>query len=264
MGILNVTPDSFYDGGKYLDIERALERGIEMVKEGADIIDIGGESTRPFSEPVSEEEESKRVITVIEKLRKLTDIPISIDTRKSNVARKALEKGANIVNDISGLRDDFKMTEVIKKYKAGCIIMHIRGTPKTMQENPYYKDTIGEIKKELEEKVNYALESGIEKERIVIDPGIGFGKRVVDNLLILKNIEEFKNMGFPLLIGHSRKSFIGKILNIENPENRLFGTLGVSAYLYLKKVSIIRVHDVKETREIFKILKSILNPDWHQ
>ena len=260
MGVLNVTPDSFYDGGRYIDFDKAVERGIQMVKEGADIIDIGGESTRPFSEPVPEEEELRRVIPVIEKLRKSTDIPISIDTRKSGVAEEALKKGANIVNDVSGLRDDQEMAKVIKKFNAGCIIMHIRGTPKDMQENPYYKDTIKEIKEELEERINYAIESGIERERIVIDPGIGFGKRVIDNLLILKNIDEFKKLGFPLLIGHSRKSFIGKVLNLEKPEDRLVGTLGVSAYLYLKKVDIIRVHDVKETKEIFEILKAILNP----
>jgi len=264
MGILNITPDSFYDGGRYIEIDKAVERGIQMVKEGVDIIDIGGESTRPFSEPVSEEEELKRVIPVIEKLRKLTDVPISIDTRKSKVAEEALKRGANIVNDISGLRDDPKIKEVVKKYNAGCIIMHIRGTPKDMQENPYYKDTIKEIREEIEERVELALASGIEKERIVIDPGIGFGKRVVDNLLILKNLEEFKKIGFPLLIGHSRKSFIGKILNLEKPEERLVGTLGITAYLYLKKVHIVRVHDVKETKEIFEILKAILNPDGHQ
>ncbi len=257
MGILNVTPDSFFDGGKYIDTDRAVERALEMEKEGANIIDIGGESTRPFSEPVPLDEELKRVIPVIEKIRKKSDIPISIDTRKSKVAEEALKRGANIVNDISGLRDDPEMVNVIKKFNAGCIIMHIRGTPKTMQENPYYEDTVKEIKQELLERVNIALKTGIEKERIVIDPGIGFGKRVIDNLIILKDIDKFKELGFPLLIGHSRKSFIGKVLGKENPEERLAGTLAVSSYLYLKKVDILRVHDVKETREVFKILKAI-------
>lgn len=263
MGVLNVTPDSFYDGGKYFDLDKALERGIKIFKEGADIIDIGGESTRPFSDPVPLEEELKRVIPVIEKLRKRIDIPISIDTRKGKVAEEALKRGANIVNDISGLRDDPEMFRVVKKFDAGLIIMHIRGAPKNMQEDPFYEDTLKEIKKELKEKIDFALKKGINREKIVIDPGIGFGKRVIDNLLILKNIDEFKKLGFPILIGHSRKSFIGKILNLENPEERLVGTLGITAFLYLKGVNIIRVHDVLETKQIFKILESILNPDGH-
>ncbi|MEO0254047.1 MAG: dihydropteroate synthase [candidate division WOR-3 bacterium] len=263
MGILNVTPDSFYDGGKYFDLDKALERGKEIFEQGADIIDIGGESSRPFSEPVPLEEELKRVIPVIERLRKKIDIPISIDTRKSKVAEEALKRGANIVNDISGLRDDPEMIKIVKKFDAGIIIMHIRGTPKNMQENPFYEDTIKEIKEELKEKVDFALKNGIKKEKIVIDPGIGFGKRVIDNLLILKNIDEFKEFGFPILVGHSRKSFIGKILELEKPEDRLIGTLAVAAYLFLKKVNIIRVHDVLETKQVFRILESILNPNGH-
>ncbi len=257
MGILNVTPDSFYDGGKFFDLDKALERGIKIFEEGADIIDIGGESTRPFSEAVPLEEELKRVIPVIEKLRKKIDIPISIDTRKAKVAWEALKKGANIVNDISGLRDDPEMVKVVKKFDAGIIIMHIRGTPKNMQQNPFYEDTIKEIKDELKERIDFALKNGIKKEKIVIDPGIGFGKRVFDNLLILKNIDEFKKLGFPLLIGHSRKSFIGKVLGIEKPEDRLVGTLAITAFLYLKKVNIVRVHDVIETKQIFKTLEAL-------
>jgi dihydropteroate synthase len=261
MGILNVTPDSFYDGGRFLDVERALERAMEMEREGACIIDIGGESTRPFSEPVSLEDELKRVIPVVEELRRRSEVIISIDTRKSEVARRALLKGANIVNDISGLRDDPEMKDVIKRYSAGVILMHIRGTPQNMQENPFYENTIEEIKTELQERIDNALNYGIERDKIVIDPGIGFGKRVKDNLLILKHIDEFKKMGFPLLVGHSRKSFIGKVLNKEKPEDRLTGTLAVSSYLYIKKIDFIRVHDVKETAELFKILKTIEKGD---
>ncbi|MEN3045964.1 MAG: dihydropteroate synthase [Candidatus Hydrothermales bacterium] len=263
MGILNVTPDSFFDGGKFLDVDRAVEWGKYLTKSGADILDVGGESTRPFSEEVPLEVELKRVIPVIEKLRKEIDIPISIDTRKSKVAYEALKKGANIVNDISGLKHDKEMVEVVKKFDAGIIIVHIRGTPKDMQINPYYKDTIKEIKEELKERTDYAIKKGIKKEKIVIDPGIGFGKRVIDNLLILKNIEIFKELNFPILVGHSRKSFIGKVLNIEKPEDRGIPTLAISAYLFLKNINILRVHDVKETKEVFQILDSLLNPDRH-
>ncbi|MEN3044090.1 MAG: dihydropteroate synthase [Candidatus Hydrothermales bacterium] len=263
MGILNVTPDSFFDGGKFLDVDKAVEWGKYLSKNGADILDIGGESTRPFSEEVPIEIELKRVIPVIEKLRKEIDVPISIDTRKSKVALEALKKGANIVNDISGLRDDKEMVEVVKKFDAGIVIMHIRGTPKDMQIDPHYKDTVKEIKEELKEKINYALEKGIKREKIVIDPGIGFGKRVVDNLLILKKIEEFKELNFPILVGHSRKSFIGKVLNLDKPEDRGIPTLAISAYLFLKNINILRVHDVKETKEVFIILDALLNPDGH-
>ncbi len=261
MGILNVTPDSFYDGGKYADFDNACERAFKMIEEGADILDIGGESTRPGAKPVTIEEEEKRVIPVIREIRKKSDIPISIDTHKSEIAEKALITGANIVNDISGMKFDEKMPFVIERYGAGIILMHIRGTPRDMQKNPYYEDTIKEIKNEIQERIKYAKNFDIENEQIMIDPGIGFGKRLYDNLMILKNLEEFKDMGYPLLVGHSRKSFIGKILDIEDPEYRKDGTLAVSAYLILKKIDIIRVHDVKETRQVKKILNAIEYPE---
>ncbi|MEO0231107.1 MAG: dihydropteroate synthase [candidate division WOR-3 bacterium] len=261
MGILNVTPDSFYDGGKYFDRERAIERAFEIINEGADIIDIGGESTRPGAEPVSLEEEKRRVLPVIKEIRKKSDIIISIDTYKSEVAEEALLEGANMVNDISGTKFDKNMPHVIKKYRAGCIVMHIRGTPKDMQKNPYYKDTIGEIKEEIEERISFLKNFGVEDEQIIIDPGIGFGKRVYDNLLILKNIDEFKKLNYPLLIGHSRKSFIGKIIGEEDPSKRKDATIAVTSFLILKKVDIIRVHDIKGTKEAKKILNSIEFPE---
>lgn len=261
MGILNVTPDSFYNGGRYFDFEKACERAFEMIGEGVDIIDIGGESTRPGATPVSLEEEEKRVIPVIKEIRRKSDVPISIDTYKAEIAEKALINGANIVNDISGMKFDKKMPFVVKKYGAGIILMHIRGTPRDMQKNPYYEDTVEEIKRELLERIEYARESGIGDECIIIDPGIGFGKRVYDNLVILKEIDKFKEMGYPLLVGHSRKSFIGKVLNIENPEDRKDGSVAISSYLILKKIDILRVHDVKETYQIKKLIFAIENPE---
>jgi len=261
MGILNVTPDSFYDGGKYFNIDAALERAFEMINEGADIIDIGGESTRPGAQPVEIKEEKRRVLPIIKELRKKSDIPISIDTYKSEVAELSLREGANIVNDISGMKFDERMPYVIKKYGAGCVIMHIRGTPKDMQKNPYYENTIEEIKEELKERIIFLKSFEIKDEQIIIDPGIGFGKRVYDNLLILKNILEFKKLSYPLLLGHSRKSFIGKVLNIENPSERKNATICITSFLILKKIDIIRVHDVKETKEAKKILEAIEFPE---
>lgn len=257
MGILNVTPDSFFDGGKYNLIDKALRRAEEIWKEGADIIDIGGESTRPGSDAISLQEEMDRVLPVIEKLQDFP-IPISIDTYKAEVAEEACKLGASIINDISGLQFNPKILEVAKKYNTFLIIMHIKGTPKDMQKNPQYEDVVSEIKEFLKKQSNYAIETGVPKERIIIDPGIGFGKTLDHNLSILKNLDEFKKLGFPLLIGHSRKSMIGALLGGAGPEERLFGTLGISAYLISKRVDIIRVHDVKPHFELRKVLESLL------
>ncbi|MEO0285602.1 MAG: dihydropteroate synthase [candidate division WOR-3 bacterium] len=257
MGILNVTPDSFYDGGKYNLIDRALRRAEEMLSEGADIIDIGGESTRPGSDPVSVHEEMERVLPVIEKLKDFP-IPISIDTYKSEVAEEACKLGATIINDISGLQFDSRIAEIAKKYDTYLIIMHIKGTPKNMQKDPHYEDVVSEIIEFLKKQSDYALEKGIPKDKIIIDPGIGFGKTLEHNLTILKNLDEFRKLNFPILIGHSRKSMIGALLGGVAPEERLFGTLGVSAYLISKRVDIIRVHDVKPHFELRKVLESIL------
>jgi len=260
MGILNVTPDSFYDGGRYFGIEKAIERGKEMERCGADIIDVGGESSRPGSQPVSEKEEIERVLPVIKGLSNEVKIPISIDTYKSKVAEKALEEGASIVNDISALRFDERMVDVVREYKAGVVLMHMKGKPSDMQKNPYYEDTVGEIYSFLEERIKFCEENGIEKEQIVIDPGIGFGKRLIDNLLILKNISHFLSLGRPILIGTSRKSFIGFLLNLP-VEERLEGTIASVIISYLKGVSIFRVHDVKEMKRALSVAFAIENPE---
>jgi dihydropteroate synthase len=254
MGILNVTPDSFSDGGRYFTLDSALEHALKMIEDGADIIDVGGESTRPGSDPVPIEEELRRVIPVIKELAKRTKVPISIDTYKSEVARQALDNGALIVNDISGLRFDEKMVEVVAEYKASVVLMHIKGTPKTMQQNPEYKDVISEIYSYLSESVNLALSAGI--KQIIVDPGIGFGKRLIDNLEIIRRLREFKSLGYPILIGVSRKSFIGNILNLP-VDQRLEGTAGAVAISVWNGANIVRVHDVKEMVRVVRIVDAI-------
>ncbi|MFN3134793.1 MAG: dihydropteroate synthase [Candidatus Kryptonium sp.] len=254
MGILNVTPDSFSDGGRYFTVDSAVEHAMKMIEDGADIIDVGGESTRPGSEPVPLEEELRRVIPVIKEIVKRADVPISIDTYKSEVARQALDNGAVIVNDISGLRFDEKMVEVIAQYNASVVIMHIKGTPKTMQQNPYYDDVISEIYSYLSESVEKARSYGI--KQIIVDPGIGFGKRLVDNLEIIRRLREFKSLGYPVLIGVSRKSFIGNILNLP-VEERLEGTAGAVAISVWNGANIVRVHDVKEMARVVRIVDAI-------
>jgi dihydropteroate synthase len=254
MGILNVTPDSFSDGGKYFTLDSAIEHAMKMIEDGADIIDVGGESTRPGSEPVPIEEELRRVIPVIKELVKRTDVPISIDTYKSEVARQALEEGAVIVNDISGLKFDKKMADIVASYKASIVLMHIKGTPKTMQQNPHYDDVISEIYSYLYESIEIAKNAGI--EQIIVDPGIGFGKRLIDNLEIIRRLREFKSLGYPVLIGVSRKSFIGNVLNLP-VEERLEGTAGAVAISVWNGANIVRVHDVKEMARVVKIVDAI-------
>jgi len=258
MGILNVTPDSFYSESRVRTLDEALRKAEKMLNEGAKIIDVGGESTRPGSEPVSEDEEKRRVIPVILGISEnFPEAIISVDTYKSSVAREAVEAGARIINDISGGYFDPKILEVAREYKTGIVLNHIRGNPKTMQMNPYYEDTVKEVKMELFERVERAKKEGIEDERICIDPGIGFGKRLEDNLKLIKYAEEFVNTGYVVMYGVSRKSFINMALGYENPEDRLFATLGVHAYLYLKGVHILRVHDVKETFDVLRILQFV-------
>ena len=257
MGVLNVTPDSFSDGGKFLNPEAALRQAKRMVSEGADIIDVGGESTRPGAEDVSEEEELKRVIPVIKGLRKADEnIIISIDTTKSRVAGGAMEAGADIINDISGLRFDPKMIETAKKTGASVVAMHIKGRPRNMQEKPSYKDLIRELLEYFEERISVLRRAGIEE--IIIDPGIGFGKRYQDNLKIIKNLSAFKIFHLPILVGLSRKSFIGPVLN-EPVENRLFGSLAANAFALREGANIIRVHDVKAHRDLIKTFEAIKN-----
>jgi len=254
IGIINVTPDSFSDGGKYEGTEEAVDAALAMVADGADFIDVGGESTRPGSEPVPLEVELKRIIPVIEKLVKATSIPLSVDTYKSAVAAKALRAGARIVNDISGLHFDAQMANVIAQYDASVVIMHIRGTPRTMQTGVVYRNLIGEIRIYLEEGIRIASEAGI--HQIILDPGIGFGKNTHHNLEIFKRLGEFRNLGYPILVGPSRKSFIGKILNLP-VEDRLEGTAAAVAVSIMNGANILRVHDVKEMKRVAIIADAI-------
>lgn len=257
MGILNITPDSFSDGGLFLDGNSAIERALRMEAEGADIIDIGGESTRPGSEPVSLEEELQRTIPVIEALSGRLNIPVSIDTYKSEVARRAIEAGADIVNDISGLRFDPEMATTLSQYDVALVLMHIKGTPRKMQENPVYTDLFLEITNYLKESINIATENGIAKERIVIDPGIGFGKTPEDNLQIINNLDRLSSLCRPVLVGVSRKSFIGKVLNNAPPSERLEGTAAAVAISVMKGANIVRVHDVKEMARVVKVADAV-------
>lgn len=254
MGILNVSPDSFYDGGKYSTLDSALFQIEKMLKDGADIIDIGGESTRPYSEKISVEEEISRVIPIIEKCVSNFDIPISVDTYKSEVAKSALQTGVHIVNDISALRFDKKMAATIAKYQdVPVILMHIKGTPKNMQDNPTYDDVVEEILDYLAESINIAEDAGINGENIIIDPGIGFGKRVEDNVKIIQKISEFRSLDKPILLGCSNKSFIGKILDAEK-NDRLEGTFAANSFGILNGVNIIRVHEVAQHKKLVQML----------
>jgi dihydropteroate synthase len=256
MGILNVTQDSFSDGGLFFDQDRAISHGLRMVEEGADIIDIGGESTRPGSKPIELQEELRRVIPVIESIAKETDVPISIDTYKSAVAQRAVEAGAEIINDISGLHFDPDLAKVAADGNIPLILMHIRGTPETMQKNIHYDSLFSEILQYLKDSIKRAESAGLNPGQIIIDPGIGFGKTLEDNLLIIKNLHEFRILGKPILLGTSRKSFIGKILNAE-PDNRLEGTLTSIAIGVFNGAHIIRSHDVLQTKKAIAVADAI-------
>ncbi|MFW3146073.1 MAG: dihydropteroate synthase [Thermoplasmatota archaeon] len=255
MGILNVTPDSFSDGGSFDDLERAVERALEMVDEGADIIDVGGESTRPFAEPVSREEELGRVMPVIERLVDRIDVPISVDTRHVEIAKAALDSGASLVNDVNGFREP-GMEELLRDSGASGIIMHMKGTPGDMQVAPSYGSVIDEIHDFLAGRVSHLCEIGVERSRLIIDPGIGFGKRVEDNLEILRELGRFRDIGCPILIGTSRKSFIGHVLDLD-VEERLEGSLSSAIVAFQNGASILRVHDVKETKRALRMVDSI-------
>lgn len=257
MGVVNVTPDSFFDGGFYSDAEKALSRALELLQEGADIIDIGGESTRPGSDPVSAAEEIRRVIPIVHRLRQKTDRLISVDTMKSEVAQAALDAGADIINDISGLRYDSRMPALTAQYRAGLILMHMKGTPKTMQANPFYEDVVAEVRSFLHERLHVALAHGIPKERVIIDPGIGFGKRLEDNLTLLNKLPALEELGRPVLIGVSRKSFIGKILDLP-PYDRLEGTIAASILGVVRGAAILRVHDVRAVKRAVLVAQAIL------
>ncbi len=264
MGILNVTPDSFSDGGLYYSIDKAVEHAKEMQKNGADIIDIGGESSRPGSKPVSIEEELHRVIPVIEQLIGEISIPLSIDTYKSRVAEEAIKLGVSMVNDITALRGDRNMVSIVREYDTTLCIMHMKGTPTTMQRNPYYKDVMGEITSFLEERSRYAIEQGIPRDNIIVDPGIGFGKRtgdgIEDNCTIIRELSRLKKLGFPILVGASRKTFIGNICGDDRPltvDDRLEGSLAAACIAAMNGADIIRVHDVRETKRALKLVDCI-------
>jgi len=257
MGILNLTPDSFYDGGRYVQRDKALKQVEEMIEEGVDIIDVGGESTRPGSKMISLNEEMRRVIPVVEDIRRFSDIPISVDTYKAEIAREAIEAGANMVNDIGGLRFDTELKKVIARYDVPVVIMHIRGTPKDMQDNPQYRCLMGEIISYLREGLKIAEEARINSHKIIIDPGIGFGKTTAHNLEILKRFAELKSLGKPILIGASRKSFIGNVLKLP-PSERLEGSLAIASLSVFQGAHIIRTHDVRQTRRVVDMVKAVM------
>ncbi|MDD3049556.1 MAG: dihydropteroate synthase [Candidatus Cloacimonetes bacterium] len=257
IGILNITPDSFSDGGNFETIENAVAHALKMKNDGAELIDIGGESTRPGAENVSSDEEIKRICPIINEIKSSIGIPVSVDTYKASTARKAVEAGADIINDISALRFDKKMIELLVEHEnIPIILMHMLGNPKNMQINPTYIDVIKEILQFFSERIETCLKKGIKENRIIIDPGIGFGKRHEDNLKILNNLEAFRSLGFPVVLGASRKSFIGKIYP-SSVSDRLAGTLATSALAFEKKIDFIRVHDVKENCRLLKTLMAI-------
>jgi dihydropteroate synthase len=259
MGILNVTPDSFSDGGLFFDRQAAIAQGQALAAAGADIIDVGGESSRPFSEPVPAQEEIRRVVPVIETLASRLSVPVSIDTNKAEVARHALDAGASMVNDIGALRVDPAMAAVVAEAGVPVVLMHMKGTPKTMQIDPHYEDVVEEVRTFLADAVLRAEQQGIHRSKIIVDPGIGFGKTVTHNLLLIKHISALLPLGVPILIGPSRKSFIANILGPET-ERRELGTQAAVAAAALHGVHIVRVHDVERTKDTLKLIDAIKEP----
>ena len=266
MGVLNVTPDSFSDGGEFFTLDDAVTQGYRLFKDGADVLDIGGESTRPFSDAISVEEEIQRVVPVIERLSKRISIPISIDTTKADVAEHAIKAGASMINDISSLRFDPKMADVAADYGVPVILMHMLGNPKTMQVEPKYDDLVGQIKAFFENEIDLVEQKGVSKSKIIIDPGIGFGKTFDHNLSLIKNLHEFKTLNVPILIGTSRKAFIRDLLKDEtqkdvHPQSRIVetGTQASVAAAVLNGAHIVRIHDVASTRITVKIIDAIRN-----
>jgi dihydropteroate synthase len=255
MGVLNVTPDSFYDGGRY-EAARAVAHGAQMAADGADIIDIGGESTRPGAAAVSEEEEIHRVVPIVRELRRVIETPISIDTSKSAVARAAFAEGADIVNDVTAFCFDPELARLAADTKAPVILMHMQGTPRTMQRKPTYQNVVREVREFLAERIQWATQNGIDPGQIVVDPGIGFGKTLRHNLLLLNGLSELASLGRPVLVGASRKAFIGKILQT-TADDRLEGCLAVAVAAVFRGANVIRAHDVKETRRAVDIADAI-------
>lgn len=260
MGVLNVTPDSFSDGGKFLDVDRAVEHAREMVQAGADIIDIGGESARPGAVPIGAQEELRRVLPVIEQLNEMV---VSIDTTKAVIAEKALAAGASIVNDISALRFDPRMVDVIRDAGASVVLMHMQGTPQTMQQNPQYKEVVTDVRSFLAERIAFAESRGLKKSQIAVDPGIGFGKTMEQNLQLLAHVSEFGSLGCAVLVGASRKSFIGKVLSPSGfqqgreANERLWGTAATVAWAVAQGARVVRVHDVAEMTDVIRMVEAV-------
>jgi dihydropteroate synthase len=252
MGVLNVTPDSFSDGGRWLDPRRAIRHGRAMVRSGADLVDVGGESTRPGAPAVSEKEELRRVVPVVEALA-AGGARVSIDTSKAAVAEAALRAGATMVNDVTALRGDGRMARVCAAAAADVVLMHMKGTPRTMQRAPRYADVIAEIAAFFRKRLTFALRRGIARDKIFLDPGIGFGKTPEHNVEILRRLAEFKRLGFPLLVGTSRKSFIGRALGGREPDDRVFGTAATVAVAVLRGAAVVRVHDVREMSDVVRV-----------
>jgi len=258
MGILNVTPDSFSDGGQYNQRERAINQALTMIKDGADIIDIGGQSTRPGALEITLEEELTRVIPVIEGIRQKSDIPISVDTTRAIVAQRAIAAGADIVNDISGATFDSQMLPTVARLQVPIILMHIRGNPQIMQTMTDYQDLIAEINQFFSQRIAQALDYGIVRSHLILDPGIGFAKNHQQNIEILQNLKELKKLGFPILIGTSRKSFIGTILAENDPQKRVWGTAATCYHAITQGADILRVHDVKAMSDIAKVANVLI------
>jgi dihydropteroate synthase len=255
MGIVNVTPDSFSDGGRFYDPVAAIDHALELVANGADILDIGGESTRPYSEPVSETDELARVLPVVEAVRAQTSVPVSIDTSKASVAKACLAAGAEIINDVTALFGDSGMAAVAHETGAGVCIMHMQGTPQTMQDNPTYGDVVGEVHEFLRDRLEALVAAGLDRQRICLDPGIGFGKTHEHNITLVANCRRFHDLGRPLLVGHSRKGFIGKLIG-DKSADRTAGTIGVACSLAAQGVQILRVHDVRAVREALVLFEA--------
>ncbi len=260
VGVLNVTPDSFSDGGDFLDPERAATHAAAMLEEGARIIDVGGESTRPGSDRVTPEEEARRVVPVVERIvAEQPEAVVSIDTYRAGVAEAALRAGARVVNDVSALRGDPRMVGVVADARCPVILMHMLGEPKTMQQNPRYGDVVREVRDFLAGRAEHAVASGMEGERIILDPGIGFGKTLEHNLALLNHLDSIVELGFPVLVGASRKSFIGRITGVEDARERLFGTVATTVLAYERGATLFRVHDVRANREALEVARAVLD-----
>src|SRR5919112_2624066 len=260
VGILNVTPDSFSDGGDFLDPEAAAEQAAAMLDEGADMLDVGGESTRPGSDPVSQEEEIRRVVPVLKRILSVRpEAVLSVDTYRSGTAKAALEAGASLVNDVTALRGDPGMVSIIEEAACPVILMHMQGEPKTMQKDPHYQDVVGEVRDFLVERAEYALAAGVRPENIIVDPGIGFGKNLEHNLALLRNLDALVDLGFPVLIGTSRKSFVERITGVQEARDRVFGTVATTVLAFEQGATFFRVHDVRANRQALAVAEAVLH-----